>query len=321
MGVPAGGEFYTIFALYVSKSRRLRYTVGALFPEKVAMMSLLQPESRYLTANGVRLHYFDWGNAGAPPMVCLHGFAMSATSFHGFARHFRDRYHIVALDKRGHGDSGSAPTDTYVYTYDVADVEAVVDALGFERFTLVGSSMGGRTGLLYAHRHPERVVRLVVNDVGAAPHPDGRSPAAGLVRPKEFTEPEDALPYLIQAMLPFNSLTEDERSEQARGLLRRREDGTWVWKLDQEIARQRRRKDGPPPPPLPDMWRVMEQIQCPALVVWGERSHFLDGPQARRMAEVLPRGELVELADVAHPPWLTEPAAIATLERFLSMVD
>ena len=281
-----------------------------------------QAESRFLTSgDGVRLHYLDWGNPDAPPLICTHGFAMSAESFNMFARRFRDRYHIIAFDMRGHGNSGTAPPETYVYTYHVADLEAAVNTLGLDRFTLVGSSMGGRTGMLYVDRHPERVDRMVVNDVGAVAHPNGISPANGLTRPKEFATPEEALPYLLQAMRPFNTLSAEERVEQARGLLRQREDGAWVWKLDQELVRQRRRRDGPPPPRLPDMWQVLERIQCPTLVVWAEFSHFLDQPQARKMAEVLPRGELVEVPGVGHPPWLTEPVALEALERFLGKVE
>ena len=65
--------------------------------------------SEQVTIGGLQLHYLDWGNAAAPPLVCVHGYTGSADAFNGFARHFRDRFHIVALDVRGHGESAWSP--------------------------------------------------------------------------------------------------------------------------------------------------------------------------------------------------------------------
>ena len=56
------------------------------------------------------LHYLDWGNGGAPPVVCVHGYASSAQAFSAPARIFRDRFHFVVPDVRGHGESGWSPT-------------------------------------------------------------------------------------------------------------------------------------------------------------------------------------------------------------------
>ena len=64
-----------------------------------------QPRSTFLTVNGLRLHYLDWGNAGAPPVVCVHGYTSSAEAFNALARHFQDRFHLIVPDVRGHGES------------------------------------------------------------------------------------------------------------------------------------------------------------------------------------------------------------------------
>jgi pimeloyl-ACP methyl ester carboxylesterase len=68
------------------------------------MTALSQPKSEVLAVNGLRLHCLDWGNAGAPPVVCVHGYTSSAQGFNAPARHFQDRFHVIAPDVRGHGE-------------------------------------------------------------------------------------------------------------------------------------------------------------------------------------------------------------------------
>ena len=62
-------------------------------------------EDRFIEANGVRLHYLDYGTAGLTPMLCLHGGAVNAHWFDFVAAGFTASYHVRALDQRGHGDS------------------------------------------------------------------------------------------------------------------------------------------------------------------------------------------------------------------------
>src|SRR5438874_1814759 len=121
------------------------------------------PESKFLTVNGLKLHHLDWGNSSASALVCVHGFRGNAHAFDGLARRFRDRYHVLSLDVRGRGDSAWAKDGIYSLQAYVNDLEGVVDALGLQRFTLIGTSMGGRIGMTYAGRHPERLERLIIN--------------------------------------------------------------------------------------------------------------------------------------------------------------
>ena len=125
------------------------------------MTTLLQPKSMVLTANDLRLHYLDWGNASAPPVVCVHGYTSSAQAFNAPARHLQHRFHIIAPDVRGHGESAWSPTGAYQYRDQVSDLEEIVDQLGLEQFTLIGTSMGGIIAMAYAGAHPERLGRLL----------------------------------------------------------------------------------------------------------------------------------------------------------------
>jgi len=267
-----------------------------------------------LTVNGLRMHYLDWGNAGAAPVVCVHGFTSCAQAFNALARHCASRFHLLVPDVRCHGDSAWSPTEAYQFSDQVGDLAAFVDQVGLEQFTLIGTSMGGRIAMAYAGEHPERLVRLVIKDIG--PDVEGGSDRITQTvgtRPEAFATLDDAIAYRHQVSSIRRS-AEDER-ELALGVLRQRPDGQWVWKMDPAYIRQRRQPGGRPRPAL---WPVLEHLPCPTLVVWGMESDILSEVQARRMVDVLPQGELVAVPGVGHAPTLVEPVVLASLERFLN---
>ena len=283
------------------------------------MTTPARPESKFLTVNGLRLHYLDWGKPGAPPILCIHGYTSSAEAFSGLARHFQDRFHFIVPDVRGHGESAWSPTEDYPLDDRVGDLEAIVDQLEMEKFGLIGTSMGGTMAMVYAEAHPERVARLVINDIG----PDREAGSQRIMdlvarRPVEFATLEEAMAYRRQVSPVVASRTEADQRELALGVLRRRPDGHWIWKMDP--AYMRPAKSGSPTP-RPNLWPVLERLTGPTLVVWGTESDVLSEAQARRMVEVLPAGELVRVPGVAHAPALIEPVVLAALERFLAGLE
>jgi pimeloyl-ACP methyl ester carboxylesterase len=268
-----------------------------------------------LTVKDLRLHYLDWGNASAPPMVCIHGYTSSAQAFNAPARHLQNRFHIIAPDVRGHGESAWSPTGAYQYRDQVGDLEEIVDQLGLEQFTLIGTSMGGIIAMAYAGAHPERLVRLVINDIG--PDTEGGSQRITQMvgsRPEEFATLADAMAYRRQMSPMVAGRSVGDQQELALGVLRQRPDGRWVWKMDPTYIQQRVQNGAPPRPAL---WPVLQGLSCPTMVIWGMQSDVLSEAQARRMLEVLPRGELVAVPGVGHAPTLVEPVVLAALEGFL----
>lgn len=281
------------------------------------MATLAQPHSAFLTVNGLRLHYLDWGNAGAPPVVCLHGYTSSADAFNALARQLQKRCHVLALDVRGHGESAWSPNGAYAYSDQVSDLEGFVTQLGVERFTLIGTSMGGIIAMAYAGAYPERLARLVINDIG--PDVEGGSQRITQMvgaRPAAFATLAEAMAYRRSVSPIVASRSEADQRELALGLLRQQADGQWVWKMDPAYIQQRVQYG---PPQRPALWPVLQRLQCPTLVVWGTESDVLSEAQARRMIAVLPRGELVSVPGVGHAPTLVEPVVLAALQRFLDV--
>jgi pimeloyl-ACP methyl ester carboxylesterase len=109
---------------------------------------------------GVALHYLDWGGGGEP-IVLIPGLGSTAHTFDDFAPRLTDRWRVVAVTRRGFGESGR-PEDGYDTASLAADVLAVMDRLGVQRATLVGHSMGGAEAVWLAVHHPERVARVVL---------------------------------------------------------------------------------------------------------------------------------------------------------------
>ena len=279
-------------------------------------MSPMQPKSEFLSVQGLRLHYLDWGNHGAPPLVCVHGYTSSAQAFNAPARQLLERFHVIVPDVRGHGESAWSPDGAYQYRDQAADLAAIAEQLGLARFSLIGTSMGGIIAMTYAGEHSERLARLIINDIG----PDAETGSQRITqmvgsRPDEFATLEDAVAYRRQMSPIVAGRSLEDQEELALGVLRRRADGRWVWKMDPQYVQQRVAQGPPVRPPL---WPVLQRLSCPTLVVWGEDSDVLSEPQARRMAETLPKGQLVSVPGVGHAPTLVEPVVLAALGRFLA---
>ena len=113
----------------------------------------------------MKLHVWEWGDADAPPLVCLHGVTAHGRRYLPLAEErWASRFHVVAPDLRGHGDSGFEPP--WNLATHVADVIETIDELGIEQADWVGHSFGGRLVLELAASHPERMRRAVLLDPG-----------------------------------------------------------------------------------------------------------------------------------------------------------
>ncbi len=106
----------------------------------------------------------DDGGRGGMPVLLVHSLAGTLNHWSAQLRHLRASRRAVAFDLRGHGRSESPRNHDYALDSAADDVGAVVDALGLQRFALVGHSMGAGVALAYAGKHPDRVARLLLAD-------------------------------------------------------------------------------------------------------------------------------------------------------------
>ena len=252
--------------------------------------------SRNIVLRRLRFHYLEWGAPDAPPIVLLHGGHQSAHSWDLVSLYLAQRYRVLALDQRGHGDS-EWPRDVE-YTNDAMslDAEAFMDALDLRQPILIGHSMGGRNSLLLTRRSGARLRALVVVDVGPELSDRGREVIAGFVQANQEFDNLEQFVENVRKYDPYRSREHIERT--VRYNMLQRADGKYVSKCD---ATPRRlglvRGVGPLENIMLDDARA---FHLPVLVVRGETSRILPPDAAERFRDALPQGALVTVPNCGH---------------------
>jgi esterase len=263
---------------------------------QVPVEEVVLPTERFLTANGLQRHLLDWGTVGQPTVLFLHGGSLTAHTWDLVCLALRPRYHCLAIDLRGHGDTAWSPEGDYSLEAHRADLTAVVTELGLERFILVGMSLGGATSLAFAGQHADKLAGLVVVDTG----PDGR--AAGRNRIADFVEttPEmESVDAFVEKAMAFNPLRRPEMLRRSLlNNLRQTPSGTWTWKWDPQLRRAR----GPEVQAQRRaiLWAAVPNVSCPTLVVRGGNSDVLLNEDAEKLAAALPQGSWVRIEGAGH---------------------
>jgi esterase len=280
-----------------------------------AFGDVVLPGEHDVSVGQLRFRYLDWGTKGLRPILFLHGGALTAHTWDLCCLALRDEFHCVALDQRGHGDTDWAPDADYSIGAQREDIRGFADRLGFDRFVLVGQSMGAINGLAFAVTHPERLSALVMIDAG----PEVRRRGSSRIR--EFVnggaKPE-TLEEIIERALAFNPRR--DRQILRRSLmhnLRRQPDGSWSWKYDRRrfqrldhdthLAERRRLADD------------LANVTCPALVVRGAESDVFHQDDAEHLAKNFPDGRQVTIAQAGHTVQGDNPKdLVAALREFLN---
>ncbi len=270
---------------------------------------------RFVRVGDLNLHYLEWGEAGAPPVIMVHGLSGNAHNFDNLAPHFAPRYHVISVDVRGRGDSDWAPDSDYSNDAYVADLEGLRQALGFERMSLVGTSLGGRISMTYAGTYPDRVERAVLNDIGPEIDPRGGARIANTTRDAvtSFRTMEEVIAWHREQRVGFSALSEADQEIVAGYAVKSLPGGGYTWKMDPAVRTDPRRPD-------PEVsWKLALNIPGPVLLVRGGDSDLLSPETAQRMVADLQDCRMVEVPGVGHAPTLTEPEAFGPIMAFFSL--
>lgn len=265
--------------------------VGIPFKDNV------RPVEKTSKIGGIDLHYLEWGNPTDTPIIMLHGFAQSCHSWDFTSLALCDRFHVVSLDQRGHGDSAWAPDGNYSTEAYVSDLRELVDKLRLDKPIIVGLSMGGRNGFVYTAKYPENVSSLVIVEAAPTWGREGSDKVRKFVETVDnLDSPDDFVPYLLE-LYPLR------KPEQLRGSVRRNlkqlPNGKWTWKYDKALRRPGANRRGTPDE-TKQLWRLLESIQCPTLVVRGSGSDTISNEVATEMAERIPNACLAVVPDSGH---------------------
>jgi len=253
-------------------------------------------QSHNIVLRKMRFHFTEWGDRNAQPIVLLHGGHQSCHSWDLVSLSLAQKYRVLALDQRGHGDSEwSRDVDYSNHTMSL-DAEAFMHAMGLTSPILVGHSMGGRNSLLLTKRNPARLKALVVVDIGPEISPEGRQAIQGFVRAnQEF----DNLEHFIENVRkydPYRSREHIERTVKYNML--ERADGKYVSKCDATP-----RRIGLVPSAGTNDNITLEDAKAfnlPTLVIRGANSNILTQDAAERFAAALPQGKLAVVENCGH---------------------
>lgn len=266
------------------------------------------PTSHSFFSQRLRLNYVDYGTAGNPLLVLVHGGRDHARNWDLVAEELRPYYHVIAPDLRGHGDSAWAEGGQYNIADYVLDLAQLLRHVDEGPVTLVGHSLGGAICLHYAGIYPEQVARVCAIE-GMGPPPD-------MVRALTDTPIEERMRNWIQTMqdLAGRSPREYESLEDAVDRMRdanphlspemahhltlhgtmRLEHGAYVWKFDNYV-----RAFGPARYDPEGVARLWGRIDCPTLLVRGAESWASDPEEDGRAAN-FKECTYAEVADAGH---------------------
>lgn len=254
--------------------------------------------SRNVVINHLRLHLLEWGEPDAPLLLLLHGGNQSAHSWDLVSLHLADRYHIYALDQRGHGDSEWARDAEYAPDQMARDALALIAQEGAAAPIVVGHSMGGMVAMRLTALEPTlpRAVGLV--DVGPEVSQRGAETIRKfVVRNTEFDQLDQFIDRVV-AYDPFRSREHIERT--ARYNLVQRSDGRYVSKSDRLLHDPEFRQRARPDSERRDVAQGFHAFAGPTLLIRGERSNILEAEAAKRFVAGLPNARLVEVSDCGH---------------------
>ncbi len=257
----------------------------------------------FIEMRGLRFHYRDWPSTrpDGPSLVLLHGYTGHARSWDAFAEAMTDRYRVLALDQRGHGETGWAGAGHYGIDAMTEDLRAFVAALGLSAFTLLGLSMGGMVAMDYAGARPPELAALVIVDIA----PELVSSGADRIRDAQqasdvFASREAAFAVARAA----NALPpEAHQRHRVYNNLMMTEDGHWTWRYDRALRSVRELR----PRDAETGWRSCAHIAVPTLLIRGALSDILAADVAERMLETIPDVRLTTVANSGHSVPLDPP--------------
>ena len=254
------------------------------------------------------MHYVDWGNPDAPPLLLVHGGRDHCRNWDWVARAFRDEYHVIAPDLRGHGDSAWSVSGHYTMANYIYDIAQLVHQLKLAPTTILSHSRGGNISLRYSGIYPENVKALVaIEGLGPGPRsgaPQDKQTMASRMRAwideqrrmsgrqhRKYATLEDAFARMREAN---GHLTEDQCRHLTQHGVNQNEDGSFSWKFDPYV-----RVWPPYDMPRESIAELWSSIACPTLLVYGEES-WAKNPAADGRADYFKRADVLAVPKAGH---------------------
>jgi pimeloyl-ACP methyl ester carboxylesterase len=285
--------------------------------------------SRFITApDGLQLHVREHGDRRSQrlPVVCLPGLSRTAEDFAvlaaAIATDAAAPRRVLALDYRGRGLSEhDRNPKNYAIPVELADVIAVLVALGAAPAIIVGTSRGGLIAMALAAHRPGAMAGAVLNDIGPVIEAKGlmriKSYVGQLPEPRTFEEGADILRRIAGGQFP-NLGAAAWLNAARRGW--REQDGRMIPTYDPALSHSLAALN--PDQPIPTMWPQFEALaRVPVMVIRGANSDILSSETVDAMKARQPQMEALVVPDQGHAPLLVEPDIISHIKHFAAKCD
>jgi pimeloyl-ACP methyl ester carboxylesterase len=278
------------------------------------------PTSHSYFSQRLRLHYLDWGNPDAPPLLLIHGNRDHAHNWDWAAARLQDRYHVIAPDLRGHGDSQWSAGSMYAPAEFVYDIAQLVHQQELAPLRIVAHSLGGNVALRYAGTHPSTSSGWSSSRGGAASFPPtparsrptdarvDRGPAIARGAPtRRYATLDDAYRRMLEAN---PHLSDDQARHLTIHGANQNEDGTYSWKFDNYTHASQVLDVAPE-----DVRALWRNITCPVLLIAGSESWIRSGGEPTALVDGFADARHALVEGAGH--WVQHDQ----LDRFLELVE
>ena len=277
---------------------------------------------RTVSIEGLDIFYREAGSRDNPTILLLHGFPTSSHMFRNLMSALADRFHLVAPDYPGYGNSSMPSVNEFDYTFDhLAEImEKFITAIDLKQYSLYVMDYGAPVGYRLAAKYPERVQTLIVQN--------GNAYEEGL---REFWEPikaywQDKLPENAEKLKHLFTL-EATKWQYTNGVRNLEVISPDTWTVDQHFLDRPGNEEiqlalfysyGTNPPLYPQWQEYFRQYQPPTLIVWGKNDYIFPAEGAYPYQRDLKDVEF-HLLDTGHFALEEEGEAIANyITQFLA---
>ena len=293
--------FGVVIALLVAAWLKLR---GPDIPYATLEAKYADGASRFVDLpGGFHVHYQDEGDPSKPPLVLLHGFGDSFTTWEGWVHELKGKFHIISVDFPGHGLT-RAPEEYQLAGDGLADfVDAFAAKLALPKFAVAGNSMGGGAAWQLAVRHPDRIDALILVDSAGFPHekPPAEVPLA--FRLLQYPIGRAVLRNIDNRPLIDEGLKTDvyDKSLITPAIVDRwaefqRAPGHRAILIGVNFGAQTQATAD-----------LLGTIKVPTLVLHGENDVLIEPASARKFAAAIPGAKLITYPHVGHLPQIEIP--------------
>lgn len=271
---------------------------------------------RFTTSDGVTLHYEDQGDG--PPILCLPGLTRNSRDFTYLLPHLSD-FRVIRLDYRGRGQS-EHPDDFMSYNIlrEGADAIELLDHLGLDRVTLIGTSRGGLIAMALSVTNPDRLSGVVLNDIGPEVTPIGIERIMDYVgKTPPFADLDEAAEALLAgAGEAFPGVPLRRWREQAEFMWKNAPGGGIALRYDPRLRDALVGQAGAGE--APDLWQLFDGLRkIPTAALKGANSDLLSDETFAKMQKRNPDMITAIVPDRGHVPFLDEPEALDAIRALL----